>query len=201
MAVPPPLTLADAKPALRAELRAVRAAHVARLREDGSLNAALDHAAEMVFAHVPDGAAVALYHAFGDELDPAPLARLLAARGHILALPHVGADRTTLRFLAWHPEASLVTGAFGLRQPDDTGEEVAPTLVLTPLVGFDRAGGRIGQGAGFYDRAFAALPGAIRIGFAWSVQEVGAVPLDPWDVPLHAVATEREWIAIGGSAT
>ena len=50
----------------------------------------------------------------------------------------------------------------------------------------------------YYDRAFAALPGARRIGYAWSVQEVQLVPLDPWDVPLHAVATEREWIAIEG---
>ena len=202
MAVPPPshLSADPAKPAVRAALRKARQAHVAALRASGGHEAALGAAAERVLAHVPAGASVALYNPFGDEIDPGPLARLLAERGHPLALPHVAADRTTMRFLAWHPDHALVTGAFGLNQPHEDAATVAPSLVLTPLVGFDRAGGRIGQGAGFYDRAFAALPGAMRIGFAWSVQELAHVPLDPWDVPLHAVATEAEWIVIGEPA-
>ena len=199
MAVPPPSPLSadPAKPAVRARLRAARRGFVAGLRQDDRLAAALGTAAERVAAHVPAGASVALYSAFGDEIDPAPLAALLAARGHRLALPHVGADGTTLRFLHWSPDAALIGGRYGLMQPDEKSEEIAPTMILTPLVGFDRLGGRIGQGAGFYDRAFAALPGAVRIGFAWSVQELDCVPLDPWDVPLHGVATEAEWIVIG----
>ena len=84
----------------------------------------------------------------------------------------------------------------GLRQPAVTSAECAPDLIVTPLLGFDRRGGRIGYGAGHYDRAFQRFPGARRIGFAWSVQQVDAVPLDPWDVPLHAVVTEREFIAL-----
>ena len=65
---------------------------------------------------------------------------------------------------------------------------------MTPLVAFDRRGGRIGQGASHYDRAFARFPGARRLGFAWALQEVEAVPHDPWDEGLHAIVTEREWI-------
>jgi 5-formyltetrahydrofolate cyclo-ligase len=200
MAVPPPSLLLADKQALRRDLRARRKAHVAALKAEGGYDRALAAAAERVVQHVPAGAIVALFHPFGDEIDPTPLARLLAERGHALALPHVAEDRTTMRFLAWSPDAALVTGAFGLSQPATDAAAIAPTLVLTPLVGFDRAGGRIGQGAGFYDRAFAALPGARRIGYAWSVQEVAHVPLDPWDVPLHAVATESEWITIGMQA-
>ena len=74
--------------------------------------------------------------------------------------------------------------------------ELTPDIVLTPLVGFDRRGTRLGQGAGHYDRAFAAHPAAWRVGIAWSVQEVDALPADAWDVPLHAIATEREWIVV-----
>jgi 5-formyltetrahydrofolate cyclo-ligase len=106
-----------------------------------------------------------------------------------------------MRFLAWSPDRPLIPGAYGLHQPEGASDEIAPTLIITPLVGFDRHGGRIGQGAGYYDRAFARLPGAVRIGLAWSVQEMPQLPLDPWDVPLHAVATEQEWIAIGGYRT
>jgi 5-formyltetrahydrofolate cyclo-ligase len=183
---------------VRAALRRARRTHVARLRAQGRHDAALAALTTRVLEHVPPGSSVALYRAFGDEIDPAPLGVLLAARGHRLALPHVAADRLTMRFLEWAPERPLFTGAFGLSQPHEEAHEIAPTIILTPLVGYDRHGGRIGQGAGFYDRAFVALPGAIRIGLAWSAQEVARLPLDPWDVPLHAIATEREWIAIGG---
>jgi 5-formyltetrahydrofolate cyclo-ligase len=189
----------DAKQAARRDLRAARRAHVRKLREDGFYFDAVGAVTDRVLAHVPAGAGVALYRAFGDEIDPAPLGALLAERGHTLALPHVAADRTTMRFLAWHPDHPLFTGAFGLSQPHEEAQKIAPTIILTPLVGFDRQGGRIGQGAGFYDRAFAALPGAVRIGLAWSVQEVAHLPLDPWDVPLHAVATELEWITMRGT--
>jgi 5-formyltetrahydrofolate cyclo-ligase len=156
-------------------------------------------AALRVLAHIPAGASVAVYHAYRSELDPAPLAGLLAANGHALALPHIAPDGVTLRFLRWLPGDPLAQTPFGVLQPV-AGPDVAPSVVLTPLLGFDRAGGRLGQGAGHYDRAFAAMPGAIRIGYAWSVQEVDAVPHDPWDVRLHAIATEREWIGITTTA-
>src|SRR6478736_2522567 len=197
MAVPP-LSPDPAKAELRRRLRADRSAHVAGLRAAHALRGAEVAAAERLLDHVPAGVTVALYSAFGDELDPAPLGQLLHARGHALALPYVSADRTTMRFVTWAPGQSLATGAFGLNQPDPASSQVMPGLIVTPLVGFDRAGGRIGQGAGYYDRAFVALPGARRIGLAWSVQEVASIPLDPWDVPLHAIATEREWIACEG---
>jgi len=197
MAVPPPPSLSG-KQALRRELRATRTAHVAMLRASGALRGATAAAAERLLDHIPSGASVALYSAFGDEIDPLPLALLLDARGQSLALPHVAADRTTMRFVAWKPGDSLAAGAFGLSQPDAGAHESVPTVIVTPLVGFDRMGARLGQGAGFYDRAFAALPGARRIGLAWSVQESPAIPSDPWDVPLHGVATELEWIACAG---
>jgi 5-formyltetrahydrofolate cyclo-ligase len=178
-------------------LRRARRDHVARLRRQGRHEEAVAALTNRVVEHIAPGASVALYRAFGDEIDPASLGALLAERGHRLALPHVAADRTTMRFLEWSPDRPLFTGAFGLSQPHEEGEEIAPTVILTPLVGFDRHGGRIGQGAGFYDRAFVRLPGAVRIGLAWSAQEVERLPLDPWDVPLNAVATEQEWIGIG----
>lgn len=83
-----------------------------------------------------------------------------------------------------------------LRQPLLSAPPRAPDLIVTPLLGFDRAGRRIGYGAGHYDRAFQQFPGAHRIGFAWAMQEVTCVPHDPWDVPLHAIVTEREFAAL-----
>jgi 5-formyltetrahydrofolate cyclo-ligase len=193
MAVPPP-SPDPAKLALRAELRARRTAHVTALGPDLA-RAAAEAAADRLLAHIPAGATVSLYVAMHDELDPEPLAATLHARGHALALPALF-DATAMQFLAWQPGDPLGRGPMALRQPLASAPECAPDLIVTPLTGFDRQGGRIGYGAGHYDRAFQRYPGAHRIGLAWAVQEVEAVPHDPWDVRLHAITTEREFIRI-----
>lgn len=175
------------KASLRRELRTRRVSFV----PDGPILVAF-----RFVALLRRGLVVASYMPVGGEADPAPLARAALAHGCRLALPHVVDRATPITFLAYNEEMALETGPFGLRQLSyDPLSELAPDIVLTPLVGFDRQGNRLGQGAGHYDRAFAAYPDAHRIGVAWSVQEVDALPADPWDVPLHAVATEKEWIA------
>lgn len=114
--------------------------------------------------------------------------------GKTTALPWL-ADRTSsLVFREWADPEPIETAPFGFRQPRASARECKPDVILTPLVGFDRALNRLGQGAGHYDRAFAALPDSLRIGLAWSVQECGALAPDPWDMPLDAVLTEKEWI-------
>jgi len=138
---------------------------------------------------------VAAYHALGDEIDPARLLDSLAQRGNRLALPRVEGARGTMRFLSWKPGDRLEPGPFGLQQPSSDAPEVKPDVILTPLLGFDQAFHRIGYGAGHYDRAFVRFPDAHRIGLAWSVQACKRVPVDPWDIPLHAVMTEKKWIA------
>lgn len=137
---------------------------------------------------------LATYAPLGDEANPAPLARAAVAAGWTLALPHVVDRATPLRFLAWHPDHPLATGPFGLRQPGPHAPEVTPDIILTPLVAFDAALNRIGQGAGHYDRAFAAYPRARRIGIAFSAQQVAGIDPDLWDMPLDAIVTETDWI-------
>lgn len=175
------------KPALRARLRA------ARDRFAGTSPPAIAPPAAFL-ARLAPGLTVACYMPVGGEADPAPLARAALAAGCGLALPHVADRATPLRFLAWDGAAALVAGPFGLRQPAADAAERHPDIILTPLAGFDAALNRLGQGAGHYDRAFAAFPEAWRIGVAWSVQQVETLPLDPWDLPLHAIVTERDWI-------
>lgn len=130
------------------------------------------------------------------EVDTIPILQLAAARGMITALPHIAERGGTMRFLRWQPGDSLVTGTYDIPQPQDDAPEIAPDVIFAPLAGFDRQGNRIGQGGGFYDRAFAAHPDARRVGLAWSVQEMEALPVDSWDQRLHAIITERERIDI-----
>lgn len=189
MAVPPPhlgrvfMTATIDKGALRARLRAER-----------DLFASKASRGIVPGGHFLDrllpGRIVATYSPVGSEADPALLAAAAIERGCRLALPHVVDRATPIRFLAWEIGEPLVDGPFSLRQPAADRSEVAPDLILTPLVGFDARLNRLGQGAGHYDRAFARYPEAWRCGVAWSIQQVPSIPTDSWDVPLHAVITE-----------
>ncbi|WP_156679245.1 5-formyltetrahydrofolate cyclo-ligase [Sphingomonas profundi] len=179
---------------VRRDLRARRAALVADPAFKADLLIHTLFVADHVTRRFGDARIVSGYVSDGEEVDAIPILFAAIDRGLEVALPHVTAREAPMRFLRWTPGDPLVPGAFGLLQPRSDAPEVSPDLVLAPLVGFDRGLSRIGQGAGFYDRAFARLPAARRIGLAWSVQEVERLPLDPWDVPLNGIATEREWI-------
>lgn len=137
---------------------------------------------------------IASYLPMGNEPDPAPIVAAALAAGWRHAVPHVVKRELPMRFLEWRPGDPVALGPMRLRQPLADAPELAPDIILTPLVAFDRALNRLGQGAGFYDRAFAALPSALRVGIAWSIQEVPGLPVDEWDMPLHGVVTERGWI-------
>ena len=187
MAVPPPSPI-SAKQALRTRMRGAR---------DVFVREAPGHAIRPLArftAMLRPGMIVASYLPIGSEADPALLAEAALAAGATLSLPHVTDREAPLRFLAWHPDHGSVAGPFNLRQPHADRKEVAPDLILTPLVAFDARLARLGQGAGHYDRAFAHHPASIRIGVAWSAQQVTSLPTDAWDVPLHGVITERGWI-------
>jgi 5-formyltetrahydrofolate cyclo-ligase len=67
---------------------------------------------------------------------------------------------------------------------------VVPDLIITPLLAFDRDGGRLGQGGGYYDRTFAACPHILRVGLAYAGQEAPSLPMEAHDQRLHGVLTE-----------
>jgi 5-formyltetrahydrofolate cyclo-ligase len=180
MAVPPPFPDPD-KPTLRRELRA-------RRRDFAGDAGAIDRRLAPLLARQGPFAG---YVAHRGEPDILPFLLRAFHVGHTAALPITGTE--TLTFARWHPDIVLEPGLLGILQPVG-GEPIEPSIILTPLVGFDRAGHRLGQGGGYYDRWFAAHPQAMRIGIAWSVQEVDQLTPEAWDIPLHAIVTEKEWI-------
>jgi 5-formyltetrahydrofolate cyclo-ligase len=119
--------------------------------------------------------------------------RLLDARLRI-ALPYLADREGVMDFRGWDGTSPLEKAAFGFDQPVSSSVVIIPNIVLVPLIGFDRKGNRLGQGAGHYDRYFMKYYNCLKIGIAWSCQEVDSVPTDPWDVPLNAVITECGWI-------
>lgn len=177
------------KSASRARLRAARDAFVGGLAP-AEREALTARAAANLMPLLDGAACVAFYRAMGSELDCGPAIAAAGARRIALALPRVEDGGGTMRFLAWAPGDRLESGWRGLLQPMAGTRQVIPAIIVAPLVGFDSNLARLGQGAGFYDRAFAAHPYAKKIGFGWSIQRVPAIGCDPWDVPLDAVVTE-----------
>jgi 5-formyltetrahydrofolate cyclo-ligase len=98
---------------------------------------------------------------------------------------------------AWSFGAALKSGQWGIREPGPEAPEVAPDILLVPLACFDRAGHRIGYGAGYYDMTIAALRArkpTLAVGIAFAAQEIAQVPASERDERLDLVLTEREII-------
>jgi 5-formyltetrahydrofolate cyclo-ligase len=94
------------------------------------------------------------------------------------------------------PQTRFRLGAFGVREPEEADLNfVSPDqidLVVTPGLAFDRRGGRIGYGKGYYDRLLSRLGSHIpRIALAFDFQVLDAVPQDENDVRVNAIITEK----------
>ena len=185
------------KSALRAELRA-------RRRRLASENPdAAERAAKVFLASsLPAFRAAALYHPVGAEMNPAPLGQALLSRGIRVGYPVVLARETPLIFREHPADGVLVPDAIGIACPPPSAPELRPDLVIVPMLGFDVAGGRIGQGGGFYDRTLQALRASgpvFALGLAYAGQELERLPMGPYDQRLDAVLTEQGLRLFGGS--
>ncbi len=185
-----PSPIDDAKKALRARSVAARAG-----QDPVACGEAL---ARHVLREMPPplGAVVAGFWPLDGEIDVRPLLLALRDKGHEVVLPITPRRGNPLTFGLWSPGDALIPERFGTFRP--IGAERAPAFLLVPLLAFDRNGGRLGYGAGYYDRTLPLLPGRIALGCAFAAQEVDEVPVGPYDVRLDAVATEDGVIRFGG---
>lgn len=141
------------------------------------------------------GGVVALFGGLPGEPDLLPLIPWLQSRGLRPAFMDVEADALQPRFIK--QQADLITGPLGVLQPSSQCP-VLPAdsveVVLTPALAFgQRDHTRLGRGKGYYDRFFARVPHARRIGIGWSTQVFEVIPADAHDLPLHALVTEQGW--------
>jgi 5-formyltetrahydrofolate cyclo-ligase len=136
------------------------------------------------------------YWSINDEASTFLLLDKLAAEGIATALPVMQGRAAPLCFRQWKKGEPLAEVKWGIKEPMPAAE-VFPDLLFVPLVGFDRAGNRLGYGAGFYDRTLARLRATqpiVAVGVAFSVQELRAIPSEAYDQKLDYVLTDREWV-------
>jgi 5-formyltetrahydrofolate cyclo-ligase len=146
---------------------------------------------------IAPGAVVSGFMPLKSEINPLPLMRKLAEQGAKLALPAVAGRGKPLIMRAWAWGEPLASGIWGIREPKPDAAKVEPDVLLVPLLAFDRAGHRVGYGAGYYDMTIARLrarKAVTAVGIAFAAQEVPAVPSTPRDERLDLVLTEHEVI-------
>jgi 5-formyltetrahydrofolate cyclo-ligase len=176
------------------------------LRRDAFPAVERQRAAEIIAARefpiaVVPGTIVSGFMPLKSEINPIPLMRKLVDLGAALALPVVRGRGQPLVMRAYAFGDALAAGQWGIREPKPAAPQVAPDIMIVPLLAFDRAGHRVGYGAGYYDMTINALRAQkpiTAVGIAFAAQEIDAVPATARDARLDLVLTERELIDFRG---
>ena len=185
----------DAKSAMRKEVRQRRVALTDRAERS-------ERIARRLFQSdwYRDARAVLIYVATGSEASTCEIFGQLIADGRRVAVPYC--DGPTLRFCWCENLKELRPGTHDILEPTLQMREQEDRhatandfdLIITPGVAFDRSGGRLGQGGGYYDRFLAELrefnPQAVVVALAFDCQLVNHVPTDPDDMRVDAIVTE-----------
>ncbi|HLK12053.1 MAG TPA: 5-formyltetrahydrofolate cyclo-ligase [Candidatus Binatia bacterium] len=133
---------------------------------------------------VASAGTVVAYRPLAGEADPAPVVSWASRLGKRVYYPADPASRPA--FVSGYPGGTAL-------------EDDAPDVVfVVPGVAFDARGARLGRGRGWYDRALVRHPRALRVGLAFELQVVEAVPEEAWDVRMDAVATEARLLVSSG---
>ena len=144
---------------------------------------------------------IAFYLANDGEINPTALLNRAFKMNKHCYLPVLTGKK--LWFARYCIGDKLVNNRFGIPEPLNKHRRLPAKsldMVLMPLVGFDRDGGRLGMGGGFYDRSFSWLHTQTQlrrpqlVGLAHHCQEVRQLTLASWDIALSAIATDKELI-------
>lgn len=193
------------KQQLRKQIRTTRAALVNR---DQLSIAIADHV--LALSSYQTATTIHLYIAAGSEVATTKIAEHAFSSGKTVIVPWC-TPHDTIEFFRLASLDELAPGSHGLLEPNaaivgDPSRKVAPRAIpfwLIPGVAFDEFGGRMGQGRGHYDRVLQQLSGIqtsrdshtpppyTTLGLAFECQIVDRVPLEPHDIPLSGVVTER----------
>lgn len=179
----------------KAERQRLRAARLAVSVEDRSMMATavaghLDALLAARFGPVA-GRVISGYWPIKAELDLRFWLADLHARGALVALPVVEVQAAPLVFRRWQPGMAMQRGHWNIPVPPPEAECVTPAVALSPVVGWDDAGYRLGYGGGYFDRTLAALaPQPLVIGIGPQAARIATIYPQPHDIAMTAIVTE-----------
>lgn len=185
-------TTKKAKAALRASMRGLLLEMTEETRHAASVRACERLTTLDAFRNAQ---VVMLYMPLETEVDLTSAALRCFQLGKTICVPRVDwQKRDILPVEITSFEDRMDVDEHGVRSPSQ-GRPVSPAiidLIVVPGLAFDATGRRIGRGGGYYDRFLSHLrPDAVKIGLAFDQQMVDEVPVDPWDLNMNSIVTDR----------
>lgn len=132
------------------------------------------------------------YVSFGEEVITLPILEHAWKCKKRVAVPKI-LENDTMEFFYIKSMEELSEGVYGILEPADNNQAAGNNaLVLMPGVAFDRSGGRVGYGKGYYDRYLTCHPHYKTMALAFEIQCLEAVPTEPHDIRPGFIMTEKE---------
>lgn len=177
---------------LREEMRAKLSAHPENERLERSRKIEEKLFALPVFRRART---VALFASMAGEVHTHPMIDRALKEGKRVALPRVDAASRELKFFEVKDlKKDTAPGTLGILEPKDGLAAVEPAAfdcVVVPGLAFDASGGRLGRGAGYYDKFLWRLsPSTAKIAVGFSFQMVKSVPCEAHDEKMNLVLTD-----------
>lgn len=134
-----------------------------------------------------------IFVSFRSEVDTHKIIKKAIEDGKIICVPKVISKEHGMKVYRIKSLEDLVAGYYGILEPSEKCEEVSINdieLAVMPGAAFDREGGRIGYGGGFYDRFLTKVQGNIKkIALAYKLQIIEAVPMEENDIRIDDIIT------------
>lgn len=191
---------------LRLAKKAMRSEMLHRLRETPAqaIRQASREACDRLLEldEIRDAGTVLFFMAMAAEIDPSRAMAACLKEGVTVAVPRVDAESRELEAVEIDSldERFFDRDRHGILTPRG-GRSVRATeidAIVVPGLAFDRSGGRLGRGAGYYDRLlFRVTEHCATVGFGLAFQLVERVPCGPLDRRVHRVVTDRELVEVG----
>ena len=135
------------------------------------------------------------YYPVNFEIDDLELLKKLEKKKFEISLPVIKKN-FQMDFYKWSFSNPLKINKYGIPEPE-IKNIVYPDILLIPLVAFDKNLNRLGYGGGYYDRLIEKLSkkkNIIKIGLAFSIQEIDKVPINVNDQKLDYIVTNKNII-------
>lgn len=132
------------------------------------------------------------------EPDTVEIIKELWGQGKKVIVPITDVESSTLSLSYISSMEDMEKGAYGILEPKTvhTADENIIDVILVPGLAFDRNGGRMGFGKGYYDRLLENGK-AIKIGICYDFQIFKKIPTESHDIPMNFIITEKEILEIG----
>lgn len=134
-----------------------------------------------------------LFVSYNFEVDTHKLINYSLEHGKRIFVPKIISKKDGMKVIEIRRFSDLKKGKYGILEPceDECVKPEAIDVVFVPGLAFDKDGGRLGYGAGFYDRYLKLLKKSTpKIGLCYSFQVTENVPMEEYDVRIDGIITD-----------